>query len=122
MDDRIIGTGAAPGNQPATREECQRRLADLKDDIAAIRTEIAAADMDRQAGGKRMDARWYHRARTALRHRQREAAEIAVLMSRLPGRKDALKDVLIAMFREGHDDAAWGAVMDEAHLRLGGAA
>lgn len=122
MDDRIIGTGAAPSNPPATREECQRRLADLKDEIAAIRTEIAAADMDRQVGGKRMDARWYHRARTALRHRQREVAEIAVLMARLPGRKDALKNVLIAMFREGHDDAAWSAVMDEAHRRLGGAA
>lgn len=118
MDDQIIGIGACRSNPPTSREECRRRLAELQSDIAAIRTEIAAADMDRQAGRGRMDARWYHRARTALRHRQREAAEIAVLMSRLPGRKDALKDMLIAMFRESHDDSAWGAVMDEAHRRL----
>lgn len=122
MDDQIIGIGSGRSNPPTTREECRRRLAELQSDIAAIRTEIAAADMDRQAGRSRMDARWYHRARTALRHRQHEAAEIAVLMARLPGRKDALKDMLIAMFREGHDEASWGAVMDEAHQRLGGAA
>lgn len=119
MDNQIIGIGSGRSNPPTTREECRRRLAELQSDIAAIRTEIAAADMDRQAGRGKMDARWYHRARTALRHRQHEAAEVAVLMSRLPGRKDALKDVLIAMFREGHDDSAWSAVMDEAHRRLG---
>lgn len=119
MHDQIIGIGSGRSNPPTTREECRRRLAELQSDIAAIRTEIAAADMDRQAGRGKMDARWYHRARTALRHRQHEAAKVAVLMSRLPGRKDALKDVLIAMFREGHDDSAWSAVMDEAHRRLG---
>jgi len=119
MDDQIIGIEAGRSNPPTTREECRRRLAELQNDIAAIRTEIATADMDRQAGRGRMDARWYHRARTALRHRQAEAAQIAVLMSRLPGRKDALKDELIAVLREGYDDAGWARVMDETHRRLG---
>ena len=65
-----------------------------------------------------MDARWYHRARTALRHRQHEAAEIAVLMARLPGRKDALKDLLIEVVRADYDETGWNRVMDEAHRRL----
>jgi hypothetical protein len=118
MDDRIIEAETPPSNPPTTREECRQRLAQLQNDITAIRTEIAAADMDRQAGHRRMDARWYHRARTALRHRQREVAEVAALMARLPGRKDALKDLLIEVVRADYDETGWHRVMDEAHRRL----
>lgn len=102
-----------------TRDGCQRRLAALRDEIAALKVEIATADMNRQVRRGRVDPARFVRARAELRHKQAEAAEVAVLMSRLPGRKDALKDVLIVLFREGHDDAAWAAVMDEAHRRLG---
>lgn len=105
-----------------TREACQKRLIGLRDEIAELKAEIATADMNRQARRGRVDPARFVRARAELRHKQAEAAEVAVLMSRLPGRKDALKDTLIAMFREGHDDAAWATVMDEAHRRLGGAA
>ncbi len=112
MDDH---SKSAP---PATREACRARLAELQDQIAAIRAEIAASDLDRQARRGRADARWFHRAKTALRHKQREAAELSVRLSALPGRKDALKEQLIEVVRADYDAAGWSRVMDEAHRRL----
>lgn len=103
---------------PVTREACRVRLAELQDQIAAIKAEIAAADLDRQVRRGRADARWFHRAKTALRHKQREAAELLVHLSTLPGRKDALKDKLIEVVRGDYDAAGWNRVLDEAHRRL----
>lgn len=114
MDDRI-GQGAT---LPAAREACLARLAELHDQIAAIKAEIATADLDRQSRRGKADARWFHRAKTALRHKQREAAELSVHLSTLPGRKDALKDKLIEVARGDYDAAGWSRVMDEAHRRL----
>lgn len=105
-----------------TREACQQRLEHLRDQIAALKAEMAAADLARQARRGRSDPATFISLKTRLRTLQAEAAEVSIRMSRLPGRKDALKDMLIVLFREGHDDAAWAAVMDEAHRRLGGAA
>ncbi|MFZ1414336.1 MAG: hypothetical protein WAS73_07125 [Defluviicoccus sp.] len=103
---------------PATREACRERLAALQSDIAAIRTEIATRDLDRQARGGRIDSRWYHRAKTALRFKQQQVAAITAHMANLPSRRDELKDQLIEVLRADYDDDAWRAALDKAHLRL----
>ncbi len=43
-------------------------------------------------------------------------------MATLPKARDALKDQVIAVLRERHDEASWADVMDEAHRRLDGEA
>jgi hypothetical protein len=109
--------GAPPGNAPPTRSACQARIAELQDDIAAIKAQIAAADLDRQARERRMDPRWFHRAKTALRHRQRELAEVTAHMARLPAgpsRQSRFKDALIEVLREDYDDEAWQRALTEA--------
>ena len=104
---------------PATREACRDRIIDLQSEIAAIRDQIAAADLDRQARGERMDARWYHRARTALRFKREEMSRIQEHLKRLPGgardHKTRLKDAIIETVRSDYDDAEWRQVMDDAH-------
>jgi predicted nucleic acid-binding Zn-ribbon protein len=104
---------------PSTREACRARLAELQDAIAAIKTEIATRDLDRQARGGRIDSRWYHRAKTALRFKQQEVTALTSHMASLPSRRDALKDQLIAVLRADYDDLAWRAALDEARRRLG---
>jgi hypothetical protein len=107
---------------PATRIETRARLATIDDTIAAIRTQIAATDLQRQASRQPIDPRWFHRAKTALRHLQRERAELLEHMTTLPKLKDALKDHVIAVLRERHDDTSWARIMDEAHRRCDGEA
>lgn len=107
---------------PATRAEARARIAAIDDSIAAIRTQIAAADMKRQAGRKALDADWFHRAKTALRHLQRERAEIQAHVARLPSARDGLKDRIIAVVRADYDDAAWARVLDEARRAVDGEA
>ena len=103
---------------PNTRADCQRRIAELRDDIAAIKAQIAAADIDRQAAGGKTDARWFHRAKTALRHRQRELDALIAHMATLPDpRRDAFRDCLIAVVREDYDDQEWQEVLEEARRR-----
>lgn len=99
---------------PRSRAEARAQIAAIDDSIAAIRTQIAAADMKRQAGRGTLDPDWYHRAKTALRHLQRERAELQAATARLPGRRDSLKDRIIAVVRADYDDAAWSRVLDEA--------
>lgn len=119
MSSDTVVPGAPPGNAalPPSRSACQARIALLQDEIAAIKTQIAAADLDRQAEGRRMDARWFHRAKTALRHRQRELAEVMTHMAGLPAgpsRKDRFKEALIEVLREDYDEAAWQRALTEA--------
>ena len=108
---------AAPAavNSPGLPES-QRRLIELDDDIAKIRTQIATADLARQRGQKPIDPDWFHRARTALRHLCRERAE---LLAQGPGRRrrEKLKDALIAVLRERHDPETWGNILAEAQAR-----
>ena len=66
----------APAPMPATRAEARARLIEIDDAIAAIRTQIAAADLKRQASRTPIDPDWFHRAKTALRHLERERAEL----------------------------------------------
>lgn len=103
---------------PVTRGEARARMAAIDDRIAAIRTQIAANDLKRQASRKGADPSWFHRAKTALRHLQRERAELVEHLAQLPRPKEALKDQVIAVLRERHDDAGWAGVMDAAHRRL----
>ncbi|MBW7057640.1 hypothetical protein KY389_13255 [Paracoccus bogoriensis] len=94
-----------------------RRLIEIEDAIAKIRTQIATADLARQRTGKPIDPDWFHRARTALRHLNRERAELVARHSRRH-RRERLKDMIIAVLRERHDSAAWSAVLAEARARL----
>ena len=110
-------TNAAPA--AATRiglPDDQRRLIDLDDDIAKIRTQIATADLARQRGHKPIDPDWFHRARTALRHLCRERSE---LLAKGTGRRrrEKLKDALIGILRERHDPEIWRNILAEAQAR-----
>ena len=120
MDSDIIRIAAAAGKQdlPATRATIRARLAQIDDAIASIRTQIAAADLQRQTSRKPLDPHWFHRAKTAMRHLQRERAELLAHLFTLPKPKDALKDHVIAVLRERHDASSWAGIMDEAHRRF----
>lgn len=115
MDTEIVGKANSGGNSlPQTPEACRIRLAELKD-------EIAAADLARQAGGPRMDAGWFHRAKTALRHRQREVEAVTARLSALAAKgREGFKDALIAVLRQDYDDDRWRRALDEAHRRHAG--
>jgi hypothetical protein len=106
---------AQPERQPATRTEARARLIAIDDGIAAIRTQIAAADLKRQASRTPIDPDWFHRAKTALRHLERERAELRAAMTLLPSARDRLKDRIIAVVREDYDEAGWTRVLDLAH-------
>jgi len=112
----MIDLNDLPGSPPAptTRAEARARLTAIEDRIATIRTQIAAADMKRQQRRGMADPDWEHRARTALRHLQRERAELRAQMARLPRETDRLKDRIIAIVREDYSDADWAYVMAEA--------
>ena len=104
-----------PDRLPATRAEARARLIAIDDGIAAIRTQIAAADLKRQASRTPIDPDWFHRAKTALRHLERERAELREHIAALPGRKDRLKDHIIAAVRPDYDDTDWAMVLEVAH-------
>lgn len=62
-----------------------------------------------------MDADRYHRARTALKHRQREAATLTAYMAALPpDRPTDIRDCLIEFVRAECDDATWQVLLDRA--------
>ena len=109
---------AGPAVPPATRAEARARVVAIDDAIAAIRTQLAAADMKRQAGRTALDPDWYHRARTAIRHLQRERAEVQAQAAQLPSGRDRLKDRIIAVVREDYDDDTWERVVQTARQSL----
>jgi hypothetical protein len=116
IDLNDVDTALAPRSQlRATRAEARARLIEIDDAIAAIRTQIAAADLKRQASRTPIDPDWFHRAKTALRHLERERAELRERIAALPGSKDRLKAHIIAVVRPDYDDAAWAQVLDAAH-------
>ena len=105
---------AAPGaaNAPGLPEK-QRRLIELDDAIAKIRTQIATADLTRQTQGKPIDPVWFNRARTAQRHLYRERAELLADGSGWH-RRNKMKDALIDILRARHDPAVWAELLAEA--------
>lgn len=101
---------------PTTRAAARARLITIDNAIAAIRTQIAAADLKRQASRTPIDPDWFHRAKTALRHLERERAELRAAMAALPSDRDRLKDRIIAVVREDYDNAGWGRVLAAAGI------
>jgi hypothetical protein len=109
----------APGGKvelPASRPACRAAIDRLRGDIDAIKAQIAAADLERQARRGKMDPRWYHRARTAIRHKRQQIAVLTAHLQTLPAdRKVGFKDCLIEVLRVEFDDAAWQGFLDRAH-------
>lgn len=121
MDTLHTAESAAAASLPQTTPDMRRlRLAALDDSIARIRTQIAAADLERQAKGKKIDPSWFHRAKTAMRHLQRERAELLATGSAASLRKSSIKDAIIEVVRREHDEASWAAILDEAHRLTAG--
>lgn len=111
ITDAACAAANAPGLPDGTR-----RLIEIEDAIAKIRKQLATADLTRQRTARPIDPAWYHRARTALRHLNRERAELVARQG--DRRRTRLKDAIIAILRERHDSAAWSAVLAEARARL----
>lgn len=106
---------------PDTHQGCRVRLASLQSEIAAIRVQIATADLRRQAHKQALDADWFHRAKTALRLKQEEHALIAAHQSALPPKtkastRERFKDALIDAMRAECDDTRWTALLARARL------
>ena len=104
---------------PDTPEGCRARLATLQSEIAAIRVQIATADLRRQAHKQALDAEWFHRAKTALRVKQQELALVSARLARLnavsgPARRDRFKDALIEVLRADCDDERWAQALSRA--------
>ncbi|MBF0160023.1 MAG: hypothetical protein HQL58_10935 [Magnetococcales bacterium] len=91
----------------------------LQSDIAAIRDQLAATDMDRQAKGETMDANWFHRAKTAIRFKREELAHLQEHLRTLPDgpreRKQRLQECILAIVRSDYDNDEWQEVLDKAH-------
>ena len=120
MEDRTLVPGA-PGSKvelPATRPACRAAIDQLRGEIDAIKAQIAATDLERQVRHGQMDPRWYHRARTAIRHKRQQITALTAHMQTLPadpGRRSAFKDYLIQILRDEFDDDAWQGFLDRAH-------
>lgn len=99
---------------PPTRDECRALLATLTGEVAAIKTRIAAADLERQRRRGQVDPAQFQAWRAALSDRQRQIERLTRHMATLPSPRDALKDRLIAVLRADYDDGAWQAVVDRA--------
>ena len=126
MDDTILHyqEGRDKPDLPKSREECHSRIIKLQFDIAAIRDQLAAADMERQANGGHIDTDWFRRARTSLRYKKEELVLITDhIRSTAAANKAKLKDFIIAIVRRDYGGDEWRGVLDEAHrlLREGGA-
>lgn len=96
------------------RVAVRAKIAELDDAIEKIKTQLAAADMRRQERRGRLDADWYHKARTAMRHLQRERAELIAVAASLPDPRAELKDRIIALARTYFDPADWESIVEQA--------
>lgn len=103
---------------PANRSKLIAKLAEIDDDIAAIRTQLAAADLERQTNKTPIDARWFHKANTALRHFRKERRQVLAWLAGLPHPKERLKDCIISEARAHLTPEAWQALLDAAHAKL----
>jgi hypothetical protein len=119
MEDRTLVPGSPAGKtMPSTRAACRTVIGQLRGDIDAIKAQIAAADLERQAKRGKMDPRWYHRARTAIRHKRQQIAVLTAHMQTLPagpGRKVGFQDCLIEVLRDEFDEEVWQAFLDRAN-------
>lgn len=104
---------------PDSAPACRARLVELQGEIASIRTQIATADIERQARRGALDAQWFHRARTALRFKQQEIGRVSAQLAALGGdlRRERFKDTLIGVLREHLPDDAWQSALAVARAR-----
>ncbi len=104
-----------PNSAPA----CRERLVELQDEIASIKTQIATADIERQARRGALDAQRFHRAKTALRFKQQEVARVSARLAALAGDlpRERFKDTLIGVLREQLPDDTWQFALTIAHQR-----
>lgn len=104
---------------PDTVQQCRQRLIALQDEIASIKTRIATTDIERQGKRGALDAREFHRAKTALRCKQQEMARLRVHLAALPERpRERFKDALIGVLRETVPEADWQTALAVARQRL----
>jgi len=102
---------------PDSAQGCRVRMVKLQDEIASIRIQIATTDIRRQVEKKSLDAAWFHRAKTALRLKQQEFAQVATHLAGFaagPKHREGFKDLLIEVMREQCDDEQWSGLMARA--------
>ena len=110
---------SAPIRLPVTLQGCRDRLTALQDEIASIRIQIATTDIRRQTEKKSLDPTWFHRAKTALRLKQQELAQLTAQIAKLNAgqqgaHRERFKDALIEVLRADCDDERWQAVVSRA--------
>ena len=106
-------TGPQSRALPKTTEACRKRLAVLRDEIASIKLRLATNDMRRQSLRLGVDLDRFHRAKTALRAKQREVTEVSLELARLRSLEphpSYLKALFSALRREVGDEV-WRDVM-----------
>ena len=99
-------------------------MARLQDEIASIRTQMATADIRRQAKKRPLDPEGFHRARTALRMKQQALARVKAHMATLNisegnfpasvSRRQSLQDLLIQVCRAACSDEQWDVLVHRA--------
>ena len=104
---------------PNSAQGCRERMATLQGEIASIRTQIATTDIRRQLEKKSLDPDWFHRAKTALRIKQQELAQVTTRLAGLTGqphatRREVFKDALIDVVRAQCDDEQWSSLLTRA--------
>ena len=104
---------------PDSAQGCRERMAALQGEIASIRIQIATTDIRRQSEKKTLDAALFHRAKTALRLKQQELAQVMAHLATFdkraaPKHRDAFKDTLIEVVRENCNDQEWAGLVQRA--------
>lgn len=104
---------------PATAQGCRERLVELQGEIASIKTQIATADIARQAKRTAIDPQWFHRVKTALRFKQQEVARINAHITAHQNKspREGFKDTLIEVLRELTPNVVWQSAMTIARQR-----
>ena len=121
MEDRTLVPRAPAGKtMPATRAECRAAIDQLHRDADAdaVKAEIAAADLQRQAKLGNMDPRWRHRARAAIRRKRQHITALTARLQMLApdlGRKAGFKDCVIEVLRDEFDEEEWQGFLDRAN-------
>ncbi len=108
-----------PIRLPGTVQGCRDRLAAVQDELASIRIQIATTDIRRQTEKKSLDPTWFHRAKTALRLKQQEMAQLTAQIAKLNaglsgGHRERFKDALIEVLRADCDEERWQAAVSRA--------
>ena len=101
---------------PETVDACREQLRLLADEMAEIRTQIATADIRRQAARRALDAQWFQHAKAALHAKQQAAAHLTTHLKTLTARngREEFKDALIDLIRPHYDKAAWAQLIQQA--------